>query len=273
MSKIILPTDFSPNALNAAHYAFQLFGKEGNEFVLLNTYMMPRGAASTMWNMEGMLAKEAQEGMDGFVRKMKDDPKFADAQISGITEHGDLPLVLDSLSRGEFPPDLVVMGTQGASGLKEVLLGSNTADVIKAGKLPVLAVPEYATYRLPNRIMLADDGGAVDKAEVSALLDIAQRTKAEVMIVRVTDPARPDKDAGPSRYDELLGNLTHSHHFISGDDVNTALSELADKVDADILVLLHRQRSIFENIFHRSTTTKLAMHTHIPMLVLQESKA
>lgn len=272
MAKFILPTDYSPNSLNAARYAIQLFGMEGNEFIVLNTYMMPRGAASTMWNMEGMLAKEAQEGMDGFVKTMKQDPMFAQAHITGATEHGDLPLVLDVFAMDEFPPDLVVMGTQGASGLKEVLLGSNTADVIKRGKLPVLAVPEKGSFRVPKRIMLADDGGDLEKADIKALVDIAKSTKAEVMIVRVTDPARPDKDAGPSEYDALLADITHSHHFISGDDVNLALNELATKVDADILVLLHRQRSIFEKIFHRSTTTKLAMHTHIPMLVLQESK-
>lgn len=164
------------------------------------------------------------------------------------------------------------MGTQGASGLKEVLLGSNTADVIKRGSLPVLAVPEDATFRNPERIMLADDGGPLDKAEIKALLDIALRSKAEVMIVRVTDPEHLEKNGEPSAYVPLLGDIPYSHHFISGDKVNNALHDLAEEVNADMVVLLHRQRGIFENLFHRSTTTKLAMHTHIPMLVLQERK-
>jgi nucleotide-binding universal stress UspA family protein len=50
------------------------------------------------------------------------------------------------------------------------------------------------------------------------------------------------------------------------------LNELADKSGVDIMVVLHRQRGMFEQLFHRSTATKLAMHTHIPMLVLQQAR-
>ncbi|MBK6549167.1 MAG: universal stress protein [Flavobacteriales bacterium] len=50
------------------------------------------------------------------------------------------------------------MGTQGASGVKEVFMGTNTADVIKHSRLPVLAVPEQARHTGSTRIVLADDG-------------------------------------------------------------------------------------------------------------------
>lgn len=272
MAKVILPTDYSTNALNAARYAFQLFGMEGNEFIVLHTYMTPRGAASTMWNMEDLLAKEAQEGMREFVAHMMQDPMLAQAHITGATEHGDLPMVLDVYSTDDEVPELVVMGTQGASGLKEVLMGSNTADVIKRGRFPVLAVPQNAIYRTPKRILLADDGGPLDRADLKVLVGIARRSKAEVMVVRVNDPEEDGESADGSGYDALLGDLPLSHHSISGNKVNTALHEMAEQVDADLVVLLHRQRGIFENLFHRSTTTKLSMHTHIPLLVLQERK-
>lgn len=90
------------------------------------------------------------------------------------------------------------------------------------------------------------------------------------MIVRVTDPERAGEEVGDSAYDALLGAVPHSHHFISGENVNTALHDLADQSEADMVVVLHRKRGLFEQLFHRSTSTKLAMHTHIPMLVLQE---
>jgi len=270
MAKILVPTDFSSNSLNAARYAVQLYGTEGNEFIVLNSFMMPRGAASTMWSIDDLLAKEAHEGVESFIARMREEPALANAQFTPAIEHGDLPNVVDRFAHDPEPPEIVVMGTQGATGLKEVLMGSNTADVIKRGGLPVLAVPQDANYRAPKRIILADDGGPVRKESIKVLVDVARWSHAEVMIVRVTDPERAGEEVGDSAYDVLLGAVPHSHHFISGENVNTALHDLADQSDADLVVVLHRKRGLFEQLFHRSTSTKLAMHTHIPMLVLQQ---
>lgn len=271
MAHVLIPTDYSTNALNAALYAVQLYGNEGNVFTILNTYMLPRGAASTMWSIDDLLAKESAEGLNIFRSKLEEELPESGTDLRTMSEHGDLPNVIDRFRDDPEPPELVVMGTQGASGLKEVLMGSNTADVIKHCKLPVLAVPENARYRAPKRIVLADDGGPVDKATIKVLLDIARWSQAEVMIVRVVeDEATMETGSSASVYDTLLGAIPHSHHYIIGDNVNTALHDLADQSDADLVVVIHRHRGIFEQLFHRSTATKLAMHTHIPMLVLQQ---
>ncbi len=272
MAHIIIPTDFSSNSLNAALFAIQLYGDEGNVFTVLNSYMLPRGAASTMWSIDDLLAKESVQGINIFVSKLSEELNNLKPEIRVSSEHGDLPNVISRFASDADAPELVVMGTQGASGLKEVLMGSNTADVIKRSQLPVLAIPENARYRSPRRIVLADDGGPVDKQTIKVLLDIARWSQAEVMIVRVTDEdTTMETGSSSSVYDTLLGAIPHSYHYISGENVNTALHDLADQSDADLVVVIHRQRGLFEQLFHRSTATKLAMHTHIPMLVLQQT--
>lgn len=270
MAHILIPTDFSTNALNAARYAIKLYGTEDNRFTVLNTYMMPRGAASTMWSIDDLLAKESREGVEAFISSLREDPELAKADLQGVSEHGDLPNVVERFKHDAEGPELVVMGTQGASGLKEVLMGSNTADVIKHGGLPVLAVPQDARYNNPKRIILADDGAPVRKESIKVLLDMARWSHAEIMIVHVSDPEE-NEGSSDSPYDDLLGAIPHSHHFISGDNVNKALHDMADQSEADMVVVLHRKRGLFEQLFHRSTATKLAMHTHIPMLVLQQA--
>lgn len=273
MAHILLPTDFSGNSLKAAQYAVQLFGVEGNTFTVLNTYMLPRGAASTMWSIDDLLAKESHEGVELFTKRLREDPLLANAELVAACEHGDLPNVVQRFSEDPEPPALVVMGTQGASGLKEVLMGSNTADVIKRGGIPVLAVPQDTPNKLPQRIMIADDGGPVDPEATDILLHIARASKAHVMVVRVSTSDTEGQEASEdSAYAARLGDTPTSYHNISGENVHAALNELADKSSVDIIVVLHRQRGMFEQLFHRSTATKLAMHTHIPMLVLQQAK-
>jgi nucleotide-binding universal stress UspA family protein len=270
MAHVLIPTDFSGNSLKAAQYAVQLFGIAGNTFTVLNSYMLPRGAASTMWSIDDLLAKESHEGVGLFIEKMREDPILANADLVAACEHGDLPNVVSRYSADAEPPALVVMGTQGASGLKEVLMGSNTADVIKRGGIPVLAVPQDAPHKVPERIMVADDGGVVEPATAKILIDIARASKAHVMVVRVSTTGQ--EPTGDSAYSEILGDIPTSYHFVSGENVHSALNELADKSGVDIMVVLHRQRGMFEQLFHRSTATKLAMHTHIPMLVLQQAR-
>ena len=270
MAHILLPTDFSPNALNAARYAVQLYGTEGNTFTVLNTFMMPRGSASTMWSIDELLAKEAQGSMDLYVARLKEDLAPLKPELMGDVEHGDLPNVIARFANDPAPPDAVVMGTQGATGLKEVLLGSNTADVIKRSVLPVFAVPEKNIYRTPKRIILADDGGLVTKDTVRPLLDIARWSQAEVMIVRVVNEETSVDEGAGSIYDTLLGAIPHSFHYISEENVTKALHDMADQNDADLVVVVHRHRGLFDQLFHRSTASRLAMHTHIPMLVLQQ---
>jgi hypothetical protein len=68
MAHVLIPTDFSGNSLKAAQYAVQLFGIEGNTFTVLNSYMLPHGAASTMWSIDDLLAKESHEGHGRFHR-------------------------------------------------------------------------------------------------------------------------------------------------------------------------------------------------------------
>lgn len=273
MAHILIPTDFSSNALNAALYAIHLHGAEGNTFTVLNSYMLPRGAASTMWSIDDMLAKESNEGTTAFVEKLREELGDLNVEINMLCEHGDLPNVINMLAAEPQAPQVVVMGTQGATGLKEVLMGSNTADVIKHSGLPVIAVPQDARYKAPKRILLADDGGPVQKETLSVLLDIARRSHAEIMIVRVMkEDDGTEESSSSALYDKLLGAIPHSHHYVSGENVNTALHDMADQSDADLVVVVHRQRGLFEQLFHRSTSTKLAMHTHIPMLVLQQSQ-
>ncbi len=272
MARILLPTDFSRGALNAARYGIRLFGSEGNRFVLLNTYMMPRGGASTMWNMDEMLAREAQAGVEAFAHAVrKEFPEHA-LELEAVCEHGDLPNVIDRYKSDPEPPTCVVMGTQGASGLQEVLFGSNTAAVIKHGTFPVLAVPRSAEYRTPKRIVLADDGGPVTKASIALLLDIARWSQSEVRIARVVNErSNAEASASDDTYDQLLGAIPHAQQYISSENVEAALNDLADQSDADLLVVMHRKRGIFQGLFHRSTAAKLAMHTHLPLLTLQQT--
>lgn len=272
MAHILIPTDFSANAFNAALYAIELYGAEGNTFTLLHAYMSVTDPMILQGEgLDAEITRDANKGLADLADRIHKNFAGVELDLQQSMMTGDVFSAILAHADEEQEPDLVVMGTQGASGLEEVLLGTHTADVIKKCHLPVLTIPEEASYKTPRRIVMADDGGPVDRTSIKVLLDIARWSQSEIMIVRVVEgEGTSDSEGYDSPYDVLLGAIPHSFHTISGDNVSTALHDMADQSDADLVVVMHRQRSLFAQLFHRSTAAKLAMHTHIPMLVLQQ---
>jgi nucleotide-binding universal stress UspA family protein len=269
MATIIIPVDLSANARNAAEHALRLFGPEGNSFVLVHAYLDPNLLDPALPSMNEALREAAEAGLGELASALRAMPGLAKADVQREVRLGTLTNVLADLVE-DRSPTCIVMGTQGASGLQGTLFGSNTADVIRSSSVPVLAIPEGSGYRAPARIVLADDGAPVRPGTLDLLLDIARWSRSEVMIVRVLEEgADPDQVSGSS-YDDLLGGVPHSHHVLSADNVTTALNDLVDQSDADLVVMVHRHLGFFASIFHSSNSKRLVMHTHVPLLVLEQ---
>lgn len=274
MAHILIPTDFSANALNAALYALELYGAEGNTFTVLHCYMMPSGE-STMWNIDDQMAKASKEELTTFMTSLHAKLTGGTHQLEMRSERGYLPEVISVYKNRPNAPDLVVMGTQGATGIEHVLMGTHTADVIKRGGMPVLAVPAQAMYELPKRIILTDDGIPVDPATARMLLDVVKRSGATVVVLRMINE---DVRVGPAKpsacsFEAVLDTVAHSHVYMGGDHLMDVLNDQIRRSDADMIAVVHRQRGWVEGLLHRSTAARLAMHTHVPMLVLQQPRA
>lgn len=274
MAHVLIATDLSAHALNAARYAVQLFGADGNAFTVLHTFLTPPMDPSLVPMDHDLTGHLAAEGLDGFARQLSASLPEIEFDLATITAFGGLDDVLRDMASDEQRPDVVVMGARNTTQLERTLFGSNTSSVIRHAGLPVLTIPAEARYRNPSRIVLADDGGPVDRTALKLLLDIARWSRSEVKIVHVVPEIRQDEETSePSGYDTLLGGVPHSYHTVSGDNVLVALNDLADQSDADLVVVVHRQRGLLEQFFHHSMAADLALHTHIPMLVLQQPAA
>src|SRR5690606_10434565 len=80
--------------------------------------------------------------------------------------------------------DLVIMGTQGATGAKEILFGTNTIHVIQKTTCPVIAVPSDFEYENPTEILFPTDYEIeFDKEKLQQFLDIARGYNSKIDIV------------------------------------------------------------------------------------------
>ena len=180
---------------------------------------------------------------------------------------GDLAGVVNSLHADERA-DLVVMSTQGRTGL--TFLGSNASELAKHCRAPLLIVPSDAPQHALRNVLFADDHRSVEPLAMRVLVDLLRRSGARLTIAHVQRAKHEEPDPRiVQAYDEVFRDLPHTYADGEGEDVALVLNSLVERDHMDLAVVLHRHLGLLDSLLHRSLAKRLAMLSHVPLLVLQ----
>ncbi|RLD30551.1 MAG: universal stress protein [Bacteroidetes bacterium] len=277
MKRIILPTDFSENAFNAIRYALRLFEKELCTFYLLNTftpaaYYVGINAVSTYsaLQLEQMASKNARIGLDTVEDRINEEftnPKHIFVKLAAFNL-----LTSEIISLVESHDiDMVVMGTKGATGAKEVFMGTQTMYTIKKVKCPVIAVPSDFHYEIPKEILFSTDFKFDPENRFLPIVrDISEQHTARVNILNAYygEPLNDTQNGNKDFLDSYFQSTAHIFHISEGVDVIEAVEEFQIKHKINFLVMIHNRHSFFENLLFVPVINQIAYHTHVPFLVI-----
>lgn len=271
---LLVPTDFSKPSRIAAQYASKLAKKFDAKLVLLHIIDVPGSQRSLLkWQkLQTAMVEIAEEDGKKLLAALR-KPSRGDIDITFEIVFG-YP-VADVVSRAvkKYNADMVVMGTQGASGLKKVLMGSNATGVIDACKKPVIVVPEGTVYKGVKRIVHSTDMLHVQK-EVKELVAFAQLFDASIEVMHVknaegkpVDPARVQADLRKkSGYPKIKFSLAKPG------PIAKSIDEFVVSKKGDLLSMFTHQLSIREKLFDKSITRQMAFHLSVPLLALHKQK-
>ena len=268
MKKILVPTDFSDNTHSALEFAIEIVNQLEGEIILLNTYKLARRAGMFI-GVEKMMREESKTEMTKLVSKIK--PKLhPNVKLESKVVKGD-PIQTVVLVAKKLKADLILMGTQGASGLKEVFIGSTTNGVINATKIPVLAVPSNFKHKSIDCIVLSlssDFNKLGDR--IGPLKLLAKLYGAEIKGLHINTGGEEAKVKGKVK--DILEGTKHSYYEVQGSttQINTIIQQFVKDNNADLLCMIKQNRGFWENLFHNSVTTIEVFHSEVPILVLQE---
>jgi nucleotide-binding universal stress UspA family protein len=168
---------------------------------------------------------------------------------------------------GNGDAGLVVMGITGKSDLEQILIGSHTLDLAKDSHTPLLIVPGSARFEKIRRIVFACDLEiAPDAIPVPAIRTLAQRLGARLVILNVGH-----EPAGQPVAEAFSGSEPPEYHQVARRDIAKGIMEFAGHHDIQLVITIPQKYGFFESLFHRSVTKKLAFHTHLPLLHLNEA--
>lgn len=279
MKKIILPTDFSENAYHAIAYALELFKNETCTFFLLNTYTPILYDSEYMYYTPTMSLDEVYKtnsikGLDRLLKRINkefNNPNHSFKKISVFN------FLTDEINEQveEKGIDLVVMGTQGATGAKEVLFGSQTVHTIKKSKCPVLAVPsDYEFTPLKSILLPSDLSIGFKENQLKLLRKLALDNKVDLHILHIMteDGLNAVQEEGKHELSKYFKDVSLHFHFEKGDDIQKGILKFQEKNPVEILCMINNKHSFFENLFFKPVIHKVGFHVKVPFLVIPSGK-
>ncbi len=282
MKTILVPTDFSTSADNAAHYAVQLAKVLKTDVKLCNAFLVPAEAAladTIVWPLEDYdsikdgVNRQLYLTADKLANQEKLDPgNVAYPRIDFTGKAGSVPEVVKQIVNSEDVP-LVVMGMSGAGVLSRLFLGSNSKDMIESADFPLLLIPQETNYKRIRKIAFATDLNEHDLEIIYSLAAFARNFNAEILIAHITDE-KYDIPEHQKMTDNFLSDITCKANYdkiyyrhVKSMDVEHGLDWICEHSLSDMIVMSHGKHNIIDAFFNGSQTKKLARHVNIPLVV------
>lgn len=261
MQTVIVPVDFSETSLNAARYATRLLtGHYGVNMIL---YTLCDKASQ---------AEEAGQKLEQLKTSLRDS---GIVKMETIVETGtDLITELEKLARHRLA-DLIIMGITGRSAIGQSLIGSNTLKMVGQKVCPVLIVPEEASYQDVKNVLLTSDFKNVQASTPSVPIKKILKTFHPQLHIMNADPAHyvalTDEYQGEkARLQEMFSDFNPQFYFLGLGDIDAAINQFAGDKKIDLIIIVHREQSIFSRLFVKSHTKKLIYQSTLPVLALHE---
>jgi nucleotide-binding universal stress UspA family protein len=267
MSTVILATDYSAAARNAALYALELARHMHARLELVHAYIIPFAYTDSpvpLLNIEE-IQKIAEDSMEVEISRLKVlAPEMA---ISSKILPGDIIDCLTEITEQE-PAALIVMGTSGA-GSDSFLWGSVAVKALRNLKSPVLAIPTNVTWKPVEKICFAADYEQISEHTPTAeILKWCRQFGASIDVIHVDKPEKAITP--PMLLVEKLEEADPVYHAIVNENIEGGVSEFLQEHNIGWLLVIPKKYGFFENLFHKSRTKLLTQVSNVPVLAIHQ---
>lgn len=277
MKRILFPTDFSEAAKSAFVYALNFANALDAEIIILHVYDLPivdmppmPETTQEVFDIVEMHQFESFRDELPELHKIAEYHNLGHIKMRNVLLYGDLVYNINKVCEDE-QAELIVMGTKGATGLKETFLGSTTGSVIANTKVPVLGIPAEAKYTPVKSIAFTTQYRDRDNDALLKTIAISKIFDAKLLCLYIKNDDDPeDIEERINEWKIYYRDENIDFYNISGDHIEQTILDFIDNQKADLLVMRTHKRGFFESLFHRSLTKKMAYHTNVPLLIYHE---
>ena len=253
IGKILVATDFSPAANNAMSYAVQLAEQTDQDMVVM--YVHKEGESDR--DIKTKFEQIEHDFMYGRGIDCLFDTRVGSV-ISAIQE-----------AVRDYDIDIMIIGTRGFEGLKEMQIGSLTADLIDNPTFPVISIPKYCRNLEFNHIALASDFAEIDQnSALRMVYELASLCDSDLKIVHVNTHSEPVSPMVRNQLDTIFSVVPHDYYELEGDSVVDGLLQFCESEPVDLLVTLRKKFKDSSKMMSGSISKQLSLRGKVPLMVI-----
>ena len=278
MKSILVPCDFSTSAYEAYQFAVDIASTNGGSVFVLKVIELSSFSEQPSYLSGGhrfewlTLVNELQDEAQAAFDKMKREYPEPKCLVSFVVEYdGLLPAVHKFVAENSI--DLVVMGTQGATGWKEFFVGSNTEKVVRTSTVPVIAVRKAPAISAIHDIVVPTDLDLTQRAWADRLKSMQVFFKATLHLLHVNTKQEPSvTNVGDE--DVLAEMETYArYHQLANYTLNVRNNRLeqdgilsfTDEINADMVAMATHGRKGLSFLISGSIAQKIVNRVACPI--------
>jgi nucleotide-binding universal stress UspA family protein len=273
MKKILIPTDFSKHAEYALKVAAQIARKNNGEIILLHMLELPHQAGDAIGS--GKDIPEIMFFKNAAISRLDDlmDEDYLDGlNVSQVVQ---FELAFDGILKisQKNNVDLIVMGSHGASGYKEMFIGSNAEKVVRNSEVPVLIIKKDEPNFQVNDFVFASDFSDEIKKPFEKVVDFANKFDATLHLAMINTP----NDFKPTSLSEeimtkFISNFSvnkYKTHIYNETNVEKGVLNFSNSINADLIGMSTHGRKGLSHFFNGSISEDLVNHATRPVVTFK----
>lgn len=275
MNTLIVPTDFSPAALNALNYAADMAIEIKADILLLHIYQVPIAITDAPLVMVSI--DELKEGAEQKLASLKQGIEHVTSGKIHISTEAVLGDPVDELQMvcERENPFAVIMGSLGHSSLERSLFGSTTLSAIRRITSPVIAVPIGKEYSpgIKKAGLAADLRAVAETTPFDAIRRFIKMFNAELHILNVEYREKQSPEEKEKEFaimNDAFKDLNPQFHFIENSDVEQGIDSFAVNNNIDLIIAIPKKHKLLEGLFKKSSTKQLIFESKLPVMCVHE---
>jgi len=275
MKKILVPTDFSDCSINALNAAMHIAVKVDAEIELVHVYDRPVIGFVDLnidHKKNKTMLQAAQRTMDAMVKEKRSEGVIVHPHILA-----DIPLT-EILDQRKFSDvELVVMGSQGSEGLRELFVGSNTEKVVRKAKIPILSLKEdQGNFDLKN-IVLASNFYKELEGVFNQMDDFLSLFNPHYNLLKVVTPGNFETThysrSSMERFASKFKLNNYSIHVYNDNNIEAGILNFSKDIGADAIIIATHGRKGIEHLINGSLAEDVVNHALTPVLSFKLKEA
>jgi len=272
---VFFPTDFSKNAQIALPFAAEIASRTGSKLILFHASQSAMDFAPNFEQAKKEAIQNAEKEFDKLIERLKKDDKYSDLEIATILQSGHPTVGLMEKSK-EYDCGIIVMGTKGATGDRNVIFGSVASSVINKSRIPVLAIPAGSQFEDFSHITFTTDYHEGDLEAMMQTVTFAGLFDSDIKVMHVAEEQNMLSDIKfkgfrqlvkeKVDYDNISFEIKYDYDFFP-----VMADYLIDNPDT-LLVMVRHKKTFWEKLTARDHSKEMAFYSRVPLLVLMGNK-